>query len=73
MITLIRIAILLFMLISCEGYVRPPPKDGLQASITPAIAPYKKEWVDGQGTFFSDPVMTSYDIKIISYNILGTS
>lgn len=55
------------------GYVRPIPKDGLQAVVDiPGIANlHSKNWFDTAGISYSQPDVTEKDIKIISYNVLG--
>ena len=55
------------------GYVRPVPKDGLQAVVDmPGIANlHSKNWFDTAGISYSQPDVTEKDLKIISYNVLG--
>ena len=55
----------------CQSYTRPLPKDGLQAVVSAPLTQYAKEWVDPTGASYSHPEMTTSDIKIISYNVLG--
>lgn len=74
LLTVIRAGCMISTLLRMAyGYVRPVPKDGLQAVVDiPGIAnPHGKIWFDTAGISYSQPDVTEKDIKIISYNVLG--
>jgi hypothetical protein len=74
LLTVISVSCMISALIRVAyGYVRPVPKDGLQAVVDiPGIANlHGKNWFDTGGISYSQPDVTEKDIKIISYNVLG--
>ena len=59
----------------CQGFSRPLPKETLKIAVdVPAtVINRSKLWFDTDGETYAQPDLQKNDIKIISYNILGTA
>ena len=70
---LIKLIGMLTIVKQCHSLARPPPKttSASATSVFSTVFSNKPEWVDTQGTSYTQPEVSKGDIKIVSWNVLG--